>query len=61
MRDEHIKEVRDKIFEIRVKIQLEKDSKKKFSLMDEEKKLLDEYKSLVVMKVTSERKSGVKR
>ena len=61
MSDEHIKEVRDKIFEIRVKIQLEKDSKKKFSLMDEEKKLLDEYKSLVVMKVTSERKSGVKR
>ena len=61
MSDEHIKEVRDKIFEIRVKIQLEKDSKKKFSLMDEEKKLLDEYKSLVVIKVTSERKSGVKR
>lgn len=61
MSDEHIKEVRDKIFEIRVKIQLEKDSKKKISLMDEEKKLLDEYKSLVVMKVTSERKSGVKR
>ncbi len=61
MSDEYIKEVRDKIFEIRVKIQLETDSKKKISLMDEEKKLLDEYKSLVVMKVTSERKSGVKK
>ncbi len=61
MSDEHIKEVRDKIFEIRVQIQLEKDSKKKISLMEEEKRLLDEYKSLVVVKVTSERKSGVKK
>lgn len=61
MSDEHIKEVRDKIFEIRVQIQLEADSKKKISLMEEEKRLLDEYKSLVVMKVTSERKSGVKK
>ena len=55
------KDIRNEIFDIRMKIKLEMDSQKKLLLMEEEKVLLDKYKKCVVQEKMLERGNGVKR
>ncbi len=55
------KDIRNEIFDIRMKIKLEMDSRKKLLLMEEEKVLLDKYKKCVVQEKMLERGNGVKR
>ncbi len=50
--DNELKNIRDELFNIRMKIKLEVDSNKKLYLIEKEKEILKQYKDYVVLEKT---------